>query len=186
MIRYLRLGVLYLAASLCANAAVAQDLSGYLTGEMRGLVVHETPVAASALPYLREDETEGRLADYAGRYVVLNFWATWCAPCREEMPSLQNLQAELGGEDFAVVTLATGRNPPQAIARFFEEIGVEDLPRYRDINQQIAREMGVFGLPITVILNPQGQEIARLRGDAHWDSPEAFALIEALLAGGAG
>jgi thiol-disulfide isomerase/thioredoxin len=183
MIRKLRLGLLYLAASLCANAAVGQDLSGYLTGEMRGLVLHQAPVAASELPYLREDETEGRLADYAGRHVVLNFWATWCAPCREEMPSLQNLEAALGGEDFAVVTLATGRNPPQAIRRFFEEIGVETLPQHRDINQQIAREMGVFGLPITVILNPEGQEIARLRGDAHWDSPEAIALIEALLAG---
>jgi hypothetical protein len=99
------------------------------------------------------------------------------------MPSLQTLQSELGGDAFAVVTLATGRNPPQAIRRFFEETGVTDLPQYRDINQQIAREMGIFGLPITVILNPDGQEIARLRGDAHWDSPEAIALIEGLLAG---
>ena len=186
MIRGLRLAVLYLAASLGANAAVAQDLSAYLTGEMRGLVIHDAPVAASALPYLRMDETEGALSDYAGQYVLLNFWATWCAPCREEMPSLQNLQDALGGEDFTVVTLATGRNPPQAIRRFFEEIGVETLPQHRDINQQIAREMGVFGLPITVILDPEGQEIARLRGDAHWDSPEAVALIEALIAGGEG
>jgi thiol-disulfide isomerase/thioredoxin len=160
---------------------MAQDLSGYLTGEMRGLVIHDAPVAASAQPFLRGDETEGALADYAGQYVVLNFWATWCAPCREEMPSLQNLQGTMGGDDFAVVTLATGRNPPQAIRRFFEEIGVTDLPQYRDINQQIAREMGVFGLPITVILDPEGQEIARLRGDAHWDSPEAMALIGALI-----
>ena len=186
MIRRLRPAVLYIAAALGANAAAAQDLSGYVTGEMRGLVIHETPVAASSLPYLRDDETEGSLADYAGRHVVLNFWATWCAPCREEMPSLQNLQAALGGETFAVVTLATGRNPPQAIRRFFEEIGVDALPQYRDINQQIAREMGVFGLPITVILDPEGREIARLRGDAHWDSPEAIALIEALLAIGEG
>jgi thiol-disulfide isomerase/thioredoxin len=186
MIRGLRLAVLYLAASVGANAALAQDLSEYLTGEMRGLVIHETPVAASSLPYLRVDESEGALADYAGQYVVLNFWATWCAPCREEMPSLQNLQGALGGEEFAVVTLATGRNPPQAIRRFFEEIGVDALPQHRDINQQIAREMGVFGLPITVILDPEGREIARLRGDAHWDSPEALALIEAMIAGGEG
>jgi hypothetical protein len=102
------------------------------------------------------------------------------------MPSLQNLQGALGGEEFAVVTLATGRNPPQAIRRFFEEIGVDALPQHRDINQQIAREMGVFGLPITVILDPEGREIAPLRGDAHWDSPEALALIEAMIAGGEG
>ncbi len=181
MIRLMRSVLVYLAAGLGANAAVAQDLSAYLTGEMRGLVIHDAPVASSSLPYLRMDDTQGHLADYAGRHIVLNFWATWCAPCREEMPSLQNLQTARGGADFAVVTLATGRNPPQAIRRFFEEIGVRDLPQYRDINQQIAREMAVFGLPITVILNPAGQEIARLRGDAHWDSPEALALIDALI-----
>jgi len=186
MNRGMRVAVLYLAATLGANAAIAQDLSEYLTGEMRGLVVHDAPVAASDLPYLHEDETEGALADYAGQYVLLNFWATWCAPCREEMPSLQTLQEAMGGDGFEVVTLATGRNPPQAIRRFFDEIGVDALPQHRDINQQIAREMGVFGLPITVILNPEGQEIARLRGDAEWDSPEAMALIEALVAGGEG
>lgn len=180
MLRAALASVLYLAVSAGANA---QDLTGLLTGEMRGLVVHDAPVPASGLPFLRVDGTEGSLSDYAGRHVVLNFWATWCAPCREEMPSLQNLQDTLGGDDFAVVTLATGFNQPQAIRRFFDETGVTDLPQYRDINQQIAREMGVFGLPITVILNPEGEEIARLRGDAYWDTPEAIAVIEALLAG---
>ena len=180
MFRSLCAPVLYIALALGANAqAIAPEM---LTGEMRGLVVHAAPQPVSAAPFLRADETEGSLADYAGRIVVLNFWATWCAPCREEMPSLQALQTALGGDDFAVVTLATGRNPPQAIRRFFEETGVTDLPQHRDINQQIARDMGVFGLPITVILDRAGQEIARLRGDAHWDSPEAVAVIEALLA----
>ncbi len=186
MVRKLLFTAAYIAAGLGANmaatAAMAQDLSALLTGEMRGLVLHEAPVAASASPYELETEGEGALADYAGQYVLLNFWATWCAPCREEMPSLQTLQETLGGESFQVVTLATGRNPPQAIRRFFEEIGVTALPLHRDINQQIAREMAVFGLPITVILNPEGQEIARLRGDADWSSPEAITLIETLIA----
>jgi len=181
MVRMFLASVIYLALCVGANA---QDMSALLTGEMRGLALHDAPQPASDLPFLRVDGTEGSLADYEGRHIVLNFWATWCAPCREEMPSLQNLHDQLGGEDFAVVTLATGFNQPQAIRRFFEETGVTDLPQYRDINQQIAREMGVFGLPITVILNPEGKEIARLRGDAHWDSPEAIAVIEALLAGG--
>ena len=182
MVRKILVTAAYLALGLGANAGHAQDLSPLLTGEMRGLVVHDEPVAASALPFEQVDGTEMSLADYEGQYVLLNFWATWCAPCREEMPSLQTLQNALGGEDFQVVTLATGRNRPQAIQRFFDEIGVTDLPQHRDINQQIAREMGIFGLPITVILDPSGQEIARLRGDAHWDSPEAMAVIEALLA----
>lgn len=180
MFRMFLASVLYLALSVGANA---QDISELLTGEMRGLVVHDEPQSSSDLPFLRMDETQGGLADYEGRFVVLNFWATWCAPCREEMPSLQNLHDTLAGDDFAVVTLATGFNQPQAIRRFFDETGVTDLTQYRDINQQIAREMGVFGLPITVILNPDGEEIARLRGDAHWDSPEAIAVIETLMAG---
>ena len=149
---------------------------------MRGLVIHSDPVTASSLPYVQADETEGALADYTGQYVLLNFWATWCAPCREEMPSLQTLQDTLGGDNFQVVTLATGRNPPQAIRRFFDEEGVTTLPEHRDINQQIAREMGIFGLPITVILDPDGNEIARLRGDADWASPEAVAILEAISA----
>ena len=98
------------------------------------------------------------------------------------MPSLEALQRQFGSDQFEVVTLATGRNSPQAIRRFFDEIGVENLPMYRDINQQIARQMSVMGLPITLVIDPQGREIARLMGDAHWDSPEAFAFFEALLA----
>jgi thiol-disulfide isomerase/thioredoxin len=182
MIRLLRSAVLYIAVALGANAAAAQDLSDYLTGDMRGVVVHETPVAVPDLPFVLMDETESSLAAYDGQVVLLNFWATWCAPCRHEMPSLNALQQQLGGEDFQVVTLATGRNPPQAIRRFFEEEAITDLPMYRDMNQQIAREMGVFGLPITVILNREGQEIARLRGDADWASDDAVALLQAVIA----
>ncbi|OAN78882.1 thioredoxin [Jannaschia sp. EhC01] len=189
MVRKILLTAAYIAASLGANAALtlqasAQDLSALQVGEMRGLVIHADPVTTSALPYVQADETEGTLSDYAEQYVLLNFWATWCAPCREEMPSLQRLQDQMGGDTFQVVTLATGRNPPQAIRRFFEEEGVTSLPQHRDINQQIAREMGIFGLPITLVLDPEGQEIARLRGDAHWDSPEAIAMLQAIMASG--
>lgn len=177
--------MLYIALTLGANTALAQGImDAPRDGDMRGLVVHAEPVEASQIPFIDMDDAEHSLADYAGQYVVLNFWATWCAPCREEMPSLNELQQTLGSEHFSVVTLATGRNPPQAIRRFFEDEGITDLPMYRDLNQAIAREMGVFGLPITVILNPEGKEIARLRGDAHWSSPEALAWFDALLAEG--
>jgi thiol-disulfide isomerase/thioredoxin len=185
MVRKILVTAAYIAAGLCANAAMAEDLSALQVGDMRGLILHESPTAASELPFMRQDGSEATLSDYAGQHVLLNFWATWCAPCREEMPSLQDLQQTLGGEDFQVVTLATGRNPPQAIARFFEEVGVTNLPQHRDINQQIAREMGIFGLPITVVLDPQGREVARLRGDADWASEEAVTMLEAIIAAGA-
>ena len=94
---------------------------------------------------------------------------------------LSELQTEFGGDDFAVVTIATGRNPPPAMKKFFDEIGVENLPLYRDPKSQLAREMGVLGLPITVILNPDGQEVARMRGDADWASDNAKAILKTIL-----
>jgi thiol-disulfide isomerase/thioredoxin len=184
MFRQMRSAVLYSALALGANAAVAEGLEDLLVGDMRALVLHSEPVAASDTAFIDIDGVEYQLADYQGQYVLLNFWATWCAPCRVEMPSLNMLQHTLGGDDFAVITLATGRNPPQAIRRFFEEAGIDALPMYRDPGQTIAREMGVFGLPITVILNPEGQEIARLRGDAHWAGDEALAVLRAMIAAG--
>lgn len=94
---------------------------------------------------------------------------------------LAALQDEFGGESFEVLTLATGRNNPAGIVKFFDEIGITNLPRHQDPKQALARDMGIFGLPITVILDPEGREIARLRGDAHWDSDSAKAIIRALI-----
>ena len=93
---------------------------------------------------------------------------------------LDALQDEFGGDDFEVVTIATTRNPPQAMQAFFEEIDVKHLPLHRDAGSTLSREMAVLGLPVTVVLNPEGQEIARLRGDADWSSDSARAMIRAL------
>ena len=176
-----RLAGLYLAFVALANPADAEIAENLLVGDMRGLVVHEAPQEVPEATFLDVDGAEHTLEPFLGRHVVLNFWATWCAPCRHEMPSLDALQAQLGGEHFAVVTVAVGRNPPQGIRRFFEEEGIENLPTYRDTSQQFARGMSVLGLPITVMLDPEGREIARLRGDADWASPEAVALVRALI-----
>lgn len=95
---------------------------------------------------------------------------------------LAALQTEFGGDSFEVITLATGRNSPQGIIKFFKETGIDNLPRHQDPKQNIAKEMGIFGLPITVIIDPEGQEVARLRGDADWASDNARAIIAALIA----
>lgn len=94
---------------------------------------------------------------------------------------LSELQTEFGGDDFEVVTIATGRNPPPAMKTFFEDIGVTNLPLHRDPKSALAREMGVLGLPITVILNPDGQEVARMRGDADWASDNAKDILRTIL-----
>ena len=185
--RLLQSLTLYLALALGANAALADSaqLEALREGDMKKLVFHSTPQPASEASFrLADDAGTGQLADYRGQYVLLNFWATWCAPCRKEMPTLAALQQEFGGESFQVVTLATGRNSPSAISKFFDKISVTSLPRHQDPKQALARDMGILGLPITVILDPEGQEIARLRGDADWHSDSARAIVAALVAAG--
>lgn len=180
--RLFPVALLYIALGLGANGLSAQGFDAVpRDGGMRALVPAPSLSMVSDLPFVDEDDREMRLSDYRGRYVLLNFWATWCAPCRHEMPSLNALQKEFGGEDFEVVTLATMRNSPQAIRRFFEEEGIDALPMFRDPDSDVARDMDIMALPITVLIDPEGREIARLRGDADWASPEAFALFGTLL-----
>jgi len=157
MIRLLRLAPLYMALCLGANAVAAQDAADLLAGDMRAMVLHDDPQEVPQVSFTDADGAEMTLAAFEGQFVVLNFWATWCAPCRQEMPSLNALQQQLGGEDFAVVTIASGRNPLPAIRRFFEEEGITDLPVYLDPRQTMSRQMGVLGLPITVVLDPEGR-----------------------------
>ncbi len=183
--RLFRSALLYLALSLGANTAVAADiatLDALREGDMKKLTFHAEPKPVGAATFeLADGAGTATLADWQGKYVLLNFWATWCAPCRKEMPMLSALQERYGGENFEVLTLATGRNSPVGIQKFFDEIKVTNLPRHQDPKQAVAREMAVLGLPITVILNPEGQEIARLIGDADWNSDSAHAILDALL-----
>ncbi len=181
--RRIRNLVLYASLALGANSALADTaaLEALREGSMKKLVFSSEPIAASAVAFVSADGGETTLEAYQGKHIVLNFWATWCAPCRKEMPGLAELQREMGGDDFEVVTIATGRNPLPAMQRFFEEIEVDNLPLHRDPRQKLSREMAVLGLPVTVILDPEGNEIARLRGDADWDSDSAKAIIGALI-----
>ncbi|MEQ6250083.1 TlpA disulfide reductase family protein [Sulfitobacter sp. HNIBRBA3233] len=181
------LAIVYTAIALGTSPAWANDADTILPlrdGDMKKLAVHETPQATSGAAFeLADGAGTATLADYSGKYVLVNFWATWCAPCRKEMPQLSELQREFGGEDFEVLTIATGRNSPQGIQKFFDDIGVDNLPRHQDPQQQLASQMGIFGLPITVLLDPQGREIARLRGDADWSSDSAKSIVKALVEG---
>ena len=181
--RKLLSALLYTGLLAVANQGAAEivDIAALREGDMRKLIVHSEPVAGSEVAFTAGDGSEMTLAAYEGKYVVLNFWATWCAPCRKEMPMLSEIQTDFGGDDFEVVTIATGRNLPPAIDRFFAEIGVENLPKYLDPRSALARDMAVLGLPITLILDPNGQEIARMRGDAEWNGESARAVLKALL-----
>ena len=179
--RKLLSALLYTAIAAVANAGHADDIAALRDGDMRKLTVHSAPVDGSTVAFMGEDGSDLTLDHYAGQIVVLNFWATWCAPCRKEMPHLSALQAEMGGDDLQVVTIATGRNPLPGMQRFFAEIGVDNLPLHTDARQALARSMGVLGLPVTIILDRDGQEVARLQGDADWSSDSAKAILRALM-----
>lgn len=179
----LGLGAIAAPGAVRAEADIA-TLEALRDGTMKKLNFHTAPKPAIEGSFLDAGGTSHDMAELRGDVIVLNFWATWCAPCRKEMPMLSELQTELGGDSFEVVTLATGRNALPAMKKFFDEIGVDNLPLHRDPKSAIAREMGVFGLPITVILDPDGQEIARLQGDAHWNSDSAKAILTTLISGG--
>lgn len=175
---------LYTALMLGANGAAAADmevLREMRDGDMKKLILHD---AAKDLKSDAFETVEGApiaLADYRGKYVLVNFWATWCAPCRAEMPALDALNAEFGGDAFEVVTIATGRNPVPSMKKFFADAGIETLPLHRDPKQKLARNMAVIGLPLSVLIDPEGREIGRLIGDAEWHDDNARLLISTLI-----
>ncbi|WP_298429986.1 TlpA disulfide reductase family protein [uncultured Jannaschia sp.] len=169
----------YLLAALLATPATALDET-LLTGTMEKMRVLDAG-APAATAYVRADGEAGDLSDHAGQVVVLNFWATWCAPCRAEMPSLQALQNSLGDEGVEVVTMAFGRHNPAQMQRFWEETGITSLPLHRDPDASLARALGVVGLPHTVILGADGDIVAELAGEADWSAPETLALLRSLL-----
>lgn len=141
------------------------------------LRVHES---ARPVPDLAFEDGKGgsrTLGQFRGKTVLLNVWATWCVPCREEMPALDRLQRKLGGPGFEVVALSIDAGGVAAVKQFYEEIGVRSLPIYVDRSMRATAALGTVGLPTTLLINADGQEIGRHIGPAEWDSPEAVRLI---------
>lgn len=161
--------------------AVVAGAAPYLKGTVQSFAVHRArrPVTDALIHVDGMGEGPGTLTlgHKEGRLILVNFWATWCGPCRREMPALDRLQAAMGGEDFEVVAINLDRGGIDKARDFLDEIGVEHLALYTDPSNTTARQMGAFGLPITVLIGPDGQEIGRLTGPAEWDAPEAMALI---------
>lgn len=176
--------LLYVGAIVSANPLMAEDYSAaneLREGDMRKLIFSDAK-DVSEETFTTPDGTTLSLDDFEGKTIVLNFWATWCAPCRKEMPSLEALRKTLGGETFDVVAVATGpKNEAEKIDGFYRREGITDLPVYMDPSSRFANDMGIRGLPITVIINAKGNEIGRLRGDADWASENAIEVLTAVI-----
>ncbi len=182
--------LLYAALALGANPVAAQTISPEIraelmemrVGQMRKLKILAEAQDLVQVSFTDPSGNEYFLAESNGKIRVVNFWATWCAPCREEMPALSELQTLLGGDDFEVMAIATGRNRLAGIERFNIEAGVDNLPILLDPRGNLGAQFGVLGLPLTVILNREGQEIARLTGGADWVSDSALEIIRLIIA----
>ncbi len=178
--------VLYTALAVTANPAVAAPeraaLEALRDGTMKKLVFQD-PAALPQGGFTDRSGGSHDFADWKGQWLLVNFWATWCAPCRKEMPGLDALQAEFGDRGLTVLPIATGRNAPAAMDRFLTETGVDHLTVYLDPKQALARQAGALGLPMTLLVDPEGRVVAKMIGDADWSGDSARAIVEALLAG---
>jgi thiol-disulfide isomerase/thioredoxin len=161
-----------------APAGLSRDLA---TGAIAAFLVKPERKEAPDIAFADAAGKPLKLSDWRGRVVLLNLWATWCAPCRKEMPDLARLQTELGSEQFEVVAVSIDMKGAEASAAFLKETGADSLKLYVEPTTKILNELQAIGLPVTLLIDRKGLEIGRLIGPADWASPEAKALIQAAL-----
>ncbi len=146
-------------------------------GYVGKFVAANPPEQAPDIPFLDADGVKHRLSDYRGKVVLLNFWATWCPACVMEMPALDRLQGELGGDDFAVVAVSQDSAGAAVVSRFLQAYRLNHVCVFIDDQRRLGLAFDQDMLPTSILLDPEGRELGRLVGPAEWDSPEAMALI---------
>lgn len=168
------------SASVEASGALVPPASGRLAA----FVIHKAPETVDAISFVDVAEAPKSLNDWKGRVVLLNLWATWCAPCRHEMPTLDALNAEFGGVDFEVVPLSLDRGGLTKPQKFFAEIEVKTMALFNDKSGKSGRKLRAVGMPTTILLGRDGRELGRIAGPAEWDSDAAKALIRSAIGAG--
>lgn len=158
-------------------------LNAAATGEVAAFAVVDDPRPVPMMAFNDSDGNGRTMEDWRGQTVLFNLWATWCAPCREEMPALDRLQSELGGDDFEVVAVSIDTRESADPRGFLEEIEVQSLAFYHDntadLFQNLRAEALAFGMPTTLLIDDENCLLGFLAGPAHWDSPDAVALMAA-------
>jgi len=165
-----------------AGIALAQQQAP--SGTVKAFERATTPKPAPDLRWRGPEGTETSLAAYRGKVVLMNLWATWCAPCIKELPSLERLQAKLQKEPFALVALSIDRNEPGAekARAMLKRLHLDALAFHHDGEGRVFRALGVEVMPTTVVFDSAGREVGRLKGPAEWDAPEAEALVRSFIA----
>ncbi len=169
-------------AGSAAEIITPSSIVGLNKGPMAAFVVRPKPLPVPDFTFETGDGATKSLADFHGKVVLLNIWATWCVPCREEMPQLNALQSDLGGGDFQVVPVNIDRGGPDKARKFLNETSATDLTLYTDPSGKLFSTLKAVGMPTTLLIGRDGKELGRLVGPADWASPEAKRLIEAAVA----
>jgi thiol-disulfide isomerase/thioredoxin len=172
-------------ALLAVVVLLAAAMKLYATGTTEApanFVLQHLPRPLPQIAIADGDGKASSLADFRGKFVLLNVWATWCVPCRKEMPTLDQLQRLLGGPDFQVIALSIDRGGANAVRKFYGEIGVQRLAIQLDVGGEAFQKLGVVGLPTTVLIDREGREVGRLIGPAEWDSPKMIAFLKSIVA----
>ena len=151
------------------------------TGHMTAFVFKKAPEAVPNTIFLDASGKERTLKDWQGKVVLLNLWATWGAPCRKEMPSLDRLQAELGSDKFEVVAVSVDKTGIDGAKKFLNQIKVSQLGVFADPSIKLGTELKAIGMPATILIDRESREVGRLVGPAEWDSEDAKRLIKAML-----
>jgi thiol-disulfide isomerase/thioredoxin len=146
-------------------------------------VLHQKPQAIAAIGFQDDQGRAQSIGDFKGKIVLLNIWATWCSPCRQEMPALDRLQVLLGGPDFEVIALSIDRNGIDAVRKFYTEVGVHNLAIHLDPSGRSIRELSTVGVPTTLLLDREGRELGRIAGPAEWDSTESAGFLRSIMSG---
>lgn len=154
---------------------------GAKTGQMAAFVRKKAPEAAPDIAFKDGDGKDVKLSNWKGRTVLLNLWATWCAPCRQEMPALDRLQKVMGSDKFEVVALSLDRKGAEAAKKFLDEVKAGNLKLYIDDTAKQGVPFNLVGMPTTILIDAEGREVGRLTGPAEWDSEEAKALIKGVM-----
>jgi thiol-disulfide isomerase/thioredoxin len=159
------------------SEAAVQAAQPLVTGQVANFILYPQPEPAPAVTFADESGKPHSLADFRGKVVLVNFWATWCGPCKREMPSLDRMAAALGSDRFEVLALSQDKVAVTKVRDFYFEQGIGTLPLFIDQTGNSQRAFAITGLPATLLIDTRGRVIGRMVGPAEWDSPEALALL---------
>jgi thiol-disulfide isomerase/thioredoxin len=166
--------------SNCVQAVVAMLVAvpiAFAQEPPRNFIMHEAPEPGAAVRFEDDQGQPRSLADFRGKIVLLNVWATWCAPCLKEIPALDHLAAALSGADFAVVAVSVDRKGIDAVRKVFAERDVQRLPIYIDSFGQALRTVRAIGLPTSLFIDREGREFGRAVGPAEWDGAATIEFL---------